>query len=124
MNWKKAPVTVWMFIALMVVAVLAAALPGEPSWPIALVLAALTLLSAYLLLRGSRSGWWALVGMFVVALLIAPGMAVWPWEAAAIAIILLVVASLACLLAPQTRRWIGVDRRNRLPADERDAASA
>jgi hypothetical protein len=113
MNWKNAPLTVWLFIALMVATLAVAALPGDPTIgnpPIAL---AFTALWSYLLLRRSTAAWWWLVGLYGLALAVLVALTAVPWDATLAATIILVAASLAALLAPQTRAWMNVGSRHR-----------
>jgi hypothetical protein len=110
MNWKNAPATVWLFIALMLATLVVAALPGDPTdqnWPVALFFTALW---SFLLLRGSRAGWWIVTVLYAITTLLLTGMTVWPWDATLAVTIVLVIASLATLLMPQTRAWVGVGR--------------
>ena len=110
MAWRTAPITIWLFIALMLVTLAVASLPGDPTienWPVALFL---TGLWSWLLLRQSRGAWWVLVALYTLALLVLTAVTVWPWNAALTTTIVLVAASLGVLLAPQTRTWVNVGR--------------
>ena len=108
MTWRNAPITIWLFIALMVATLIVAALPGDPTMDGAAVPLFFTFLWAFLLLRGSNVGWWLVTGLYVLALLVLVGLTVWPWDGGLTATIVLVALSLAALLAPQTRAWVEV----------------
>lgn len=111
MTWRRAPFSVWLFIALMPVMILVAALPGDPvigSWPVAAVL---TLLWTALLLGRSSWGWYLIVAVYAIATAVTLGLTVWPWNLTLTLTALLSVASLVLLLVSPTRRWVGVSGR-------------
>jgi hypothetical protein len=113
MSWKRAPATVWIFVALMLATLAVAALPGDPtieSWP---WVAFFTVLWTVLLLARSAIGWWIITGLYALFALVMVAATVWPWDAGLAGSIALTFASLAALLAPSTRAWVGVGARRR-----------